>query len=345
MHVIDNLAAQSTCHQAAATQLLITCKAVGKDLAEEQGKHELLERAKSVYAVRVAVCETGEGRAAVPAACKALLDIPRRSGGELDVVNSKILSTCLEALMGEHYYWTSYSNSRQDANTLCQAGSLEATRLEALRSYGKLAEIIPEFREALGSARSQWLDFVKQQEEAARQVNKLHQTNKADLKEQHKIELGALRRAMNVAKEGLTEISHAFQQSVTKTGSDIGQTHEVSLLEMWYRREMITDNLQVLGHVLTDFEALRNVLAEVIQTTTKNNAEVAAVQAQDMHSVHELALATSEVLKELQANEVAQVRFESLFPRTKLTIARTFMNYSVMSSINWTRLLPLKPSS
>ncbi|EXJ95161.1 hypothetical protein A1O1_00280 [Capronia coronata CBS 617.96] len=298
MVVIDNLATRSTCHQSAAAQLLITCKAVGKDLAEEQGKHELLERGKSVYAVRVAVCETGEGRAAIPASCESVVSVPRRSDQGIEVVSGKLLSTCLEALMGEHYYWTSYSNNRQDANTLCQAGSLEATRLEALRSYGKLAELIPEFRDALLSARSQWQGFMKQQEEEARLVNQLQQKYKVELKEQHKIELGALRRAMNVAKEGLDEVSRGFQQSVAKTGSDIGRTQEV------------------LGHVLTDFGNLRSSLANIIEATAKNHAEAAAAQAKDMHSVHALALATTEVLSELQANEIAQ-DLNELFQRVK----------------------------
>ncbi|EHY57793.1 uncharacterized protein HMPREF1120_05817 [Exophiala dermatitidis NIH/UT8656] len=285
MHVIETLATQSTCHQGAAAQLLITCNTVGK---EEQGKHELLERAKSVYAVRVAVCETREGRAAVPTACKPVLDMPERSGREIDVVNGKLLSSCLEALIGEHYYWTSYSNSRQDANTLCQARSLEATRLEALQSCQKLAELIPDFREALMSTQSRWRDFMKQQEENALKVNKLQQTNTAELKEFHKMELGALRRVMSVAKEGFEDISRGFQQSIVKTGSDVEETREA------------------LGHVMTDFMALRNLLADAIQATTKNNAEVAAAQASDLHTVHELALATTETLKELQANEAVQ---------------------------------------
>ncbi|EXJ89263.1 hypothetical protein A1O3_02329 [Capronia epimyces CBS 606.96] len=301
MQVIDNLAIQSTCHQAAAAQLLVTCKAVGKDLAGDQGKHELLERAKSVYAVRVAVCETREGRAAVPTACRSVLDIPQRSDRELDVVSGKLLSSCLQVLMVEHYYWTSYSNSRQDANTLCQAGSLEATRLEALRSYEKLAELIPEFREALVSTQSQWLEFTKQQEAAAKNIKQLQQTNRAELNAQHQMELGALHRATSAAKKGLDEVSRAFQQSVAKTGSDIGQTHKA------------------LGHILTDFATLRNLLADALQNTAKNNAEVAAVQAKDMQSVHELALATTEVLKDLQESEVTQ-NVNELFHRIKVQL-------------------------
>ncbi len=307
MQVIDNLATQSTCHQTAAAQLLVTCKASGKSAAIASGKHELLERSKSVYAVRVAVCETAEGRAAVPAACSPVLEIPQRLQGEIDVVNSKSLAACLEALLVEHYYWTSYSNNRQDANTLCQASNLEASRLEALHSYQKLAELLPEFRQTLDSTRSEWLRFLKQQEEDARNINKLHQQNRAQLQEQHKSEMSAFHRSMAAAKEGLEDVSQLLHRSMAKTGSEVTQTHEVSCGSCGCGQGQTTDMEQALAQVLSDFATLRNWLAQVAQTTSENNAAVAAIHAKDMQGVHELALATTEVLKRLQAEEVIQV--------------------------------------
>jgi hypothetical protein len=307
MQVINNLATQSTCHQTAAAQLLVTCKASGRSATPASGKHELLERSKSVYAVRVAVCETGEGRAAVPATCRPVLDIPQRLHGEIDVVSSKSLAACLEALLVEHYYWTSYSNNRQDANTLCQASTLEASRLEALHSYQKLAELLPEFRQTLESTRSQWSGFVKQQEEDARNINKIQHKNQVQLQEQHKSEMSAFHRAMAAAKEGLKDVSQLFHQSMAKTGSEVIQTHEVSCGSCGCGEDQTTDMEQALAQVLSDFATLRNLLAQVAQTTSDENAVVAAVHAEDMHGVHELALATTEALKRLQADEVVQV--------------------------------------
>lgn len=228
MHVIDSVATRSTCHQAAAAQLLVTCKAVGKDLAAEEGKHELLERAKSVYAVRLSVCETGEGRAAIPATCKPILAIPRQLNREFEVVNSVSLPPCLEALMAEHYYWTSYSNSRQDANTLCQAVTLESSKLEALQSYQRLAELLPSFRNDLLSTRSQWLAFVKQQEENNRELGLLQKKNQEDAENAHKLEMKRFHSAMKVAKEELADASRLMQKSMASTGSGIEQSREVS---------------------------------------------------------------------------------------------------------------------
>ena len=239
MHVVDTLAAQSGCHQAAAAQLLVTCKAVGMNVADDEGKNELLERTKSVYGVRVAVCETGEGRAEVPPSCKPVLEIPQRLDHEIDVVNSKTLATCLGALLTEHYYWTSYSNNRQDANTLCQATTLESTRLEALQSFQKLAALLPEFRAVLGSTRSQWLDFLKQQQGDVQHLHKLQQQNRDEVQAHHKAEIGSFQNAMKVAKNGLSDIVQSLQQAMASTDSDVTQTREVRCLSQACRRDRL----------------------------------------------------------------------------------------------------------
>lgn len=228
MQVIDSITTQSTCHQAATGQLLITCKTVGNQVDLDQGKNELLERAKSVYAVRLAVCETGEGRAAIPKTCKAILTLPRHFHGELEVVNSKSLSPCLEALMAEHYYWTSYSNSRQDASTLCQAVTLEATKLEALQSYQRLAELIPEFRSDLLASRAKWLEFMRLQEQYIHQFHELHEKGQEEMGRQQSKGLSDFSSVVDNAKLNLENASKTMQQSMERTASDVGRSYEVS---------------------------------------------------------------------------------------------------------------------
>ncbi|KAI1628526.1 hypothetical protein EDD37DRAFT_11362 [Exophiala viscosa] len=303
MHVIDSLATQSTCHQQAAAQLLITCKAAGKDSKLGPGRHEFLERTKSTYAVRVAVCETGEGRAAVPVACKLVLSMPPHLQGDLEVVNGKNLASCLEAMMAEHYYWTSYSNNRQEANTLCQAGGLEASRLDALHSYQKLAELLPDFRNILSSTRTQWLSFLKQQEESAQDITELQQKNRAEVEEQHKAEMGAFQHAMSAAKEDLESVSEALHRSMAKTGSGVSQTQEA------------------LGKILSDFANLQALLVDAAHTTSRNNAQVAATQAKDVQRVHELAVATTEALTQLHASEAVQ-HINGLFSQVEGELGR-----------------------
>ena len=228
MQMVDELAAQSSCHQTAAAHLLLTCKAVAANIGEEDGKQELLERTQSVYAVRVAVCETGEGRAEVPSTCAPILQVPQRLDHEIEVISSRTLAPCLGALMTEHYYWTSYSNNRQDANTLCQATTLESTRLDALRAYQKLASLIPEFRDTLASTKSQWLEFLKQQRVDAQDVKNLQRQHRDEIRAQHKADLGSLQKAVKVAKDGLLDVSQSLRREMASTDSEIIQAREVS---------------------------------------------------------------------------------------------------------------------
>ncbi|KAJ9608531.1 hypothetical protein H2200_007519 [Cladophialophora chaetospira] len=304
MRVVDALATQSTCHQAAAGQLLVTCKAVGANMAKEDGKYELLERAKSVYAIRVAVCETGEGKADVPSMCNPILSIPLRLDHEIDVISSRTLAPCLGALMEEHFYWTSYSNNRQDANTLCQATTLESTRLEALQSYQKLAELLPEFRAALGSTRSQWLDFLKKQQEEAQHVYKAQQKYQDEIQAQHKNELGSFHTAMKVAKDGLLDVSESLQRAIATTDSDVIQTREVCGPDN--SGDLIADKYQTLRLVLADFVSLQHLLQDAATKTSEKNAEAAAAQAKELTNVHGLAVAATRALENLQTDSLVE---------------------------------------
>jgi hypothetical protein len=119
--------------------------------------------------------------------------------------------------------------------------------------------------------------------------------------------MSAFHRAMVAAKAGLEDVSQLFHQSMAKTGSEVIQTHEVSCGSCGCGEDQTTDMEQALAQVLSDFATLRNLLAQAAQTTSDDNAAVAAVHAEDMHGVHELALATTEALKRLQADEVVQV--------------------------------------
>ena len=62
-----------------------------------------------------------------------------------------------------------------------------------------------------------------------------------------------------------------------------------------------------MGKVLSDFAKLREFLVDVAHTTSMNNAKVAETQAKDVQRVHELAVATTEVLTHLHADEAVQV--------------------------------------
>lgn len=58
---------------------------------------------------------------------------------------------------------------------------------------------------------------------------------------------------------------------------------------------------------MTDFGNLRRLLSEAVISVDKTNTENAAKQATDMKAIHDLALVTSEVLRDTNVKDVMVV--------------------------------------
>jgi len=80
-----------------------------------------------------------------------------------------------------------------------------------------------------------------------------------------------------------------------------------------------------------DFAKLRRMLDEATVSAGKTNAENAARQAMEMQSIHELALVTSEALRETNVKEVMLVALDTtpncdslqlITPRASTTYSR-----------------------
>jgi hypothetical protein len=69
----------------------------------------------------------------------------------------------------------------------------------------------------------------------------------------------------------------------------------------------ISSSVQAIAQVLMDFGNLRTLLDEATVSASKTNADNAAKQAMEMQNIHELALTTSEVLRDTNVKEIMQV--------------------------------------
>jgi hypothetical protein len=151
--LIDEVKGAPTCNQLAAYQLLTSCKTleVGTDGTESP---VLLERVKNLYAARLAVCELQSAHAVIPAQCKEVMSI---SLGDLasedqprlnrlwygqDRVDAKVLQPCLKALHDRSTSWTSYSNNRAQAITMCHAIRDHLEREQTAETHRKLVKVV-----------------------------------------------------------------------------------------------------------------------------------------------------------------------------------------------------------
>jgi hypothetical protein len=142
----------SACNRIAATRLLTSCQSIGGNgESSEMDTSIALDRVKSLYAVRLAICELTGASAAIPPACSALYITPNQapatlrsadvdnSGLENDIVQPAELDSCLKSLESRPQWWTSYSNSRQNAVVMCQAARTEVEKEELLELHRSLA--------------------------------------------------------------------------------------------------------------------------------------------------------------------------------------------------------------
>lgn len=154
LSLISSLKSSASCVRLATATLLTSCQEIEKSSQNGSGRAEtseiILDDLKSIYAAKLAICELLEAGATVPSHCSALLpsEAPKTKGSvasyfvrkkqtsktphdkQNKLENTKFIH-CLKSLESRPQWWTSYSNSRQNAGILCQAvrGQIERGRL------------------------------------------------------------------------------------------------------------------------------------------------------------------------------------------------------------------------
>ncbi|EGC49326.1 nuclear membrane fusion protein Kar5 [Histoplasma capsulatum var. duboisii H88] len=122
----------------------MSCQSIGgDDDTDKNNSSNSLDNLKALFAARLAVCELIGAGAAIPEQCSPILISHSTYGhpGEQDQVQPSRLEPCLRSLESRPQWWTSYSNSRQNAAVMCQAARTEIEREHDLKRYRKLIDI------------------------------------------------------------------------------------------------------------------------------------------------------------------------------------------------------------
>lgn len=152
LQLLDSLNSSPSCNRIAASRLLTSCQAVNGN-GDEHGKAaaETLDFIKSLYAARLAICELTGAGATLPAECSPVVTSPESHkhvlnsqhsilSSEEERIPSGKLERCLKSLESRPQWWTSYSNSRQNAVVMCQAARIEIDKEELLSLHKTLTE-------------------------------------------------------------------------------------------------------------------------------------------------------------------------------------------------------------
>ena len=135
--LLDSMQAAPSCNRLAASTLLDSCQSTEGPTPSTES---FLEHVRSIYAAQLAMCEIMSAESAIPVQCEPFK--PRntkpewiRKTGVGPSTRQKVtspsdtetqkLSRCLQSLESRAQWWTSYSNSRQNAVVICQAARVD----------------------------------------------------------------------------------------------------------------------------------------------------------------------------------------------------------------------------
>ena len=137
LQLLSSMQASPSCNRLATSMLLNSCQTI------EGTTHNIeatLDDIRSVYAAQLAMCEISSTGSSIPQECKSLQPVNElpgsqdsqklssegnvRSGIKRNVGKHQ-LSQCLRSLESRPQWWTSYSNSRQNAMVMCQAARVD----------------------------------------------------------------------------------------------------------------------------------------------------------------------------------------------------------------------------
>ena len=117
--LLTSAQASPSCYRVATSGLLDSCHSIDGTKPDAELR---LDDVRSVYAAKLAICEIAKANSDIPQSCQFHVKSASHDTKEGGTGISRLaLDKCLRALESRPQWWTSYSNSRQNAVILCRA--------------------------------------------------------------------------------------------------------------------------------------------------------------------------------------------------------------------------------
>ncbi|OGM45195.1 nuclear membrane fusion protein Kar5 [Aspergillus bombycis] len=154
VQLLESMRSSPSCNRIAASRLVTSCQSVREKTHNVDSEtYRVLEHTRSLYAARLAICELEGAGTHIPNAClpvtipppqkKGIFGFSIKSGSPVngvDPIPVQLLESCLKSLESRPQWWTSYSNSRQNAFVICQAARIENEKEELLDLHRSLVQ-------------------------------------------------------------------------------------------------------------------------------------------------------------------------------------------------------------
>lgn len=165
VQLLESMKSAPSCNRLAATKLVTSCQSIsGKAKGFGSDNYVTLERTRSLYAARLAICELDGAGASIPASCSSVaVSSPQKrsffdfsgkykSQNDIEDIPQHLLELCLKSLESRPQWWTSYSNSRQNALVICQAARIEGEKEELLDLHRHIFDVTLKLNNGLEEA-------------------------------------------------------------------------------------------------------------------------------------------------------------------------------------------------
>lgn len=270
--LIESMKSACSCKTKATQQLLRSCSVLDGTLSKQDKSAEELDRVKSQYAARLAVCELQEAENPPRLPRCSLLG----SNNPVEAVNRSQLAACLRELQDNMVFWGSYVNSLQNVGYMCQVARAEIEKEElveqrraSLETTLLVTRVLSEFQQSVAMQNAELLTH-------AQKLRELHHQNVEELvmaRKDTSATLDQLRKEFNIQLQNVADKAEAVIEAVTASASSTNQ--------------------EVVQYV----QNVQKSLGNIWQMMAEGNAEVAARQLQDSQESHQMALATQRVLE------------------------------------------------
>ena len=194
VQLLDSMKTSPSCNRLAATRLVASCQTFRDGKGTQLSDPESLDVLRSAYAARLALCEIDGAGTTIPPSCLAVTVSPppqkhrfgfvnrhRSPDTTSDEVSREILEGCLKTLESRPQWWTSYSNSRQNALIICQASRMETEKEELLDLHRAIARSSIKLNDGLQDALRHAAMQAEQHREFAQAVQALQEKVAAEI--------------------------------------------------------------------------------------------------------------------------------------------------------------------
>ncbi|KAJ5168580.1 uncharacterized protein N7482_004174 [Penicillium canariense] len=303
VQLLESMSSSPSCNRVAATRLVTSCQDLGGKGNADPDTNEILDRIRSIYAARLAICELDGAGAVVPQSCLPVT-IPspepaksrfrflrkfRSTDCDEEVVSKSQLGQCLGALESRPQWWTSYSNNRQNAMIICQASRIEVEKEELLDLHQSILKSSVKLDEGLQETLRKASVTSTQHQAFLQTVQGLQNTLVLDLEKNASLFRGLFGRFLH-------DIEAGFDTVATIVASALSKVQMESLF--------LSKNIHNMS---SQVDALQQVLRATHEDTVAHSQQALQVHQENTLAVNELALDLHYALESLAETDIAKL--------------------------------------